>query len=735
MVTAMSRCRATSFYVAPGVMLYFAECTIAIVAADGSLTEVTHRSDVARFERDHPDWDGLVVVGPRGGMYALCAQLAADATQVQMWRVDSRVVEGRRPKDAATFALHRCVMKDVNAAGGVASLVQALAPTAPRSLRKALGLSVGQGAFHSAHVVSSAWRSGLLADPNVAVRLLESSRMPLRVIPDGRLEALFATLTAGGRAVDVEALLSELVSPALLDAGAQRILAKNPATPPALLQYLLLHSNEPDIAWKAATNPSTPSEALVAALSSGDHRVRERAMENPNMPQHILSAALVGDDVDMAIAAAYNKSCPPEALVEAFSSSLLRSAIAANPNLPVSCILEALADEDVNVAFRAAMNPSAPPEALTAALSHDQERVRVAAATNAATSAADLVGALRDPSPEVRLAAASHSAPPDALAAALFDQDRRVRRAAARNSHTAPDALAAALRGDDHDLQLEAARNPSTPRQALAEAFVSGDQRVRAAVVGNPSIPSELVDAAMSDPDRTLRYEAVLNPIASPAALSAVMTDPLRVPLRAGAAGNPSAPWDVVVGCGHDDVIQSRAVLEDRPMPLDTACDLSYDRLVKSGAEPTDSPTVISSVTDIGAEALPFRFPEDTLRVRHTLHSSTVSVNGEALQPRVLSSGRQLRENATFMGNCTKTYADRIRDDSTLVVAFDTVGPDGGRRTVYNVSLERDLGGRWSVISEVNSRFNDGIDSATRSQIEDQLNDLLEAAIRSSRRP
>ena len=55
----MSRCRATSFYAAPGQLRYFADHTVAARhPRTGAFVAFTHRRDIEQFTAAHPDWDG-----------------------------------------------------------------------------------------------------------------------------------------------------------------------------------------------------------------------------------------------------------------------------------------------------------------------------------------------------------------------------------------------------------------------------------------------------------------------------------------------------------------------------------------------------------------------------------------------------------------------------------------------------------------------------------------------------
>ena len=168
----MSSCRATSFYLAPGVMRYFRNHTLAAVLPDGTWIEITHRRDLARIRREHPAWDGTVLCGDPGGTNTLRTQLLDAPQGVERWVIDERVAEGRRP-DGAQHPLHRLHNADVHAIGGVTQAVQSILPGANRTLQRAGERLLEQHSSRAAHRLSLASAlQGIVPDAVIA-RALE----------------------------------------------------------------------------------------------------------------------------------------------------------------------------------------------------------------------------------------------------------------------------------------------------------------------------------------------------------------------------------------------------------------------------------------------------------------------------------------------------------------------------------------------------------------------------------
>ena len=171
----MSSCRATSFYLAPGVQRYFRDHTIVAVLKDGSWIEIKHRGDVARISKEHPSWDGSVLCGTKGGVTKLRAELLDDPAKVQRWNIDERIVEGRRP-EGPQFVLHRMSWNGVEAVGGPRQVIDAVLPGANKTLRKAATSLIEEHGEAAALRLSLACAlRGIISDDELALLLLEPS--------------------------------------------------------------------------------------------------------------------------------------------------------------------------------------------------------------------------------------------------------------------------------------------------------------------------------------------------------------------------------------------------------------------------------------------------------------------------------------------------------------------------------------------------------------------------------
>lgn len=129
-VSCMSKCRATSFYLAPGKLLYFEDHVVAARIDPASaagfdewfLVPITHRRDVARIRALYPGWNGVIAHVPvktlkgrafsvdidrkaAGWEHKALAAAALEAPQLVNLDVTSeRTIEGRRPYKAGDDA-------------------------------------------------------------------------------------------------------------------------------------------------------------------------------------------------------------------------------------------------------------------------------------------------------------------------------------------------------------------------------------------------------------------------------------------------------------------------------------------------------------------------------------------------------------------------------------------------------------------------------------------------------
>jgi|LakMenEpi03Aug12_release.lakeMendotaPanAssembly.Ray.scaffolds.fasta_scaffold44021_3 hypothetical protein len=120
----MSRCRADSFYVAPGEYRSFDDWAVFTKVGD-EWKQVTHRKDVEKLSQD-TSWAGLcyVVYRPshtREAVIDIAALVKDEPERVQLWKLDARLINGKR--SGVEHHLHAIARHGTARAGGVREAV------------------------------------------------------------------------------------------------------------------------------------------------------------------------------------------------------------------------------------------------------------------------------------------------------------------------------------------------------------------------------------------------------------------------------------------------------------------------------------------------------------------------------------------------------------------------------------------------------------------------------------
>ena len=200
-VSQVSKCRSTSFYLAPGCVVYFRDAILVAVMPDGEWVEIKHRRDVSKIKQSNGDWDGSVLYAKNvQGLGRLRDLLIENPARVERWYTDERVIEGRRPR-GEQFALHRLCWLGMHRSGGSRQIVEESLPGLSRPLR-ASGIS-----FLERHRENGALRlslvsslRGYLTDDEMAALLTQETVYELQLwapVDIERYRVNFARATEG----------------------------------------------------------------------------------------------------------------------------------------------------------------------------------------------------------------------------------------------------------------------------------------------------------------------------------------------------------------------------------------------------------------------------------------------------------------------------------------------------------------------------------------------------------
>jgi hypothetical protein len=354
----------------------------------------------------------------------------------------------------------------------------------------------------------------------------------------------------------------------------RREAARNPATPPWVLDLLMQAGADADLRGRRRPDPTMASEDLRRLVECGPWAQRLVA-DHPNTPTEVLS------------------------VLAAQPSTRLRAAVAGHLNAAGSTLADLCADGDAEVRRRAAANPGRPDAVyrLLRRAGSDAALGKLEPERDDEVERDQLLELASLGPWGLFLAARRPGCPDQVLASVAADPDWKVRSALLDN-HTTPDdllervtelpppfddlrplanrhartsELLAVTRHQRPEVRLACARHPNAPAEALAELAADRSADVRRLAAQPPNLDRDdherLVRAGSSkdlsmlaDPDPELdpaalerlargghwaRQLAVRHPGTAPDTLSRLLCDS-DGKLREWAAAHPSAPRDVI---------------------------------------------------------------------------------------------------------------------------------------------------------------------------------------------
>jgi hypothetical protein len=337
-VDGMSSCRATSFYLAPGVMRYFSKYTLVAVLPDGTMLEITHRRDVARLRRDHPEWDGSTLCAAVSGHEELHDLLIHDPTRVERWQIDERIIEGRRERGGAYELMRLFETGDISSIGGLRQMCDELFPGANKTLRTAIETRLEDGANSAMRLSFAAAMRGIITDDEIAAALREPSLSD--VIRWGwespqEIRTLFLTATKGLNQERRAMLAKNLVSVAGREAHETQGRAYNTAAASGALSLALQKriAEEGSEEARSSLCENCSEELQHVLLADESSSVRAILAEHPNLIPAVREALL--NDPDERVSAAVIRSSRDSAELERYAFSenpIWRYAALSNPH-------------------------------------------------------------------------------------------------------------------------------------------------------------------------------------------------------------------------------------------------------------------------------------------------------------------------------------------------------------------------------------------------------------------
>ncbi|MBD2166961.1 hypothetical protein H6G04_21455 [Calothrix membranacea FACHB-236] len=349
-------------------------------------------------------------------------------------------------------------------------------------------------------------------------------------------------------------------------------LAKNPKTPPHLLEKLAQSSN-PIIRRYVAINLSTPVEILIRLTEDEEQQVRDYALQNPHVPileahrqiqlgiyqlflaetkaeetknAHKLMARRTGSPYALAqvvekgdrnskLTAARSNKTPIQVLQQLAKDAdeAVRQAVSQNANLPLHNLLELARDPSMNVRSNLAYKPShsktpTPIQLLEILAQDESERIRARIAEHPDTPVEILVRLANDSSREVKTKLIANPNTPTTILNRLGLEENLVNQ-----------------------------RNPNTPGIVLAQAVKSMSSKNLADFIKHPvkgsQMPAETLAQLATHTDSSVRYRVASHPNTPATVLRQLARDSYVATVRAVASNLNTSPETLEVLASHPD--------------------------------------------------------------------------------------------------------------------------------------------------------------------------------------
>lgn len=272
-------------------------------------------------------------------------------------------------------------------------------------------------------------------------------------------------------------------------------IAKNPATPPELLDEL---SRDADYGTQknVASNPNTPVATLIylAKGTKGSEPILYRIIRNPSTPDSLIKDLIdgkLGFDLNFNLVKDLLKSerAPIDFLIDKSKSRTFayREEVAGNPRTPPEILLNLANDVVPHVQRKLVTNPNTPPEALKILSNIDAEEIKKAVAVHPNT-------------------------PPEVISSLADENNYKISYEIATNPNTSSEILVKLLQHSDVAITDAILGNPSTPVEILKK-YAQKDKLWWDRILAlNPSTPLDILLKIKQKDDYTANFRLSKNP-------------------------------------------------------------------------------------------------------------------------------------------------------------------------------------------------------------------------------
>ena len=300
-------------------------------------------------------------------------------------------------------------------------------------------------------------------------------------------------------------------------------MARHPATPPRILQHLVLDKRRlwsstkarPVVQHAIASNPHTPLATIYQLVSAAKTCLRSRAATHPALED--LDHEIIALDAETSVRASL--ATLPRLAPHLFAqlatdpAPTVRASLARNLRVPLDILHELSRDAEPMVRAAAAGNPRLPVEIQATLLNDHAGSVRASLSGNARVHTDHALVLAQDPSPRVRAYLAANPRTPVALLSILLEaQEPEIWRGLARHPKTPPDMLTQLAQRDDQRTRIAVAAHTRTPVEILAELAQKNTHAIWCALASNPQTPLHVLEPALRTYSLDLLHRLINHP-------------------------------------------------------------------------------------------------------------------------------------------------------------------------------------------------------------------------------
>lgn len=354
----------------------------------------------------------------------------------------------------------------------------------------------------------------------------------------------------------------------------KRAMAKNPRTPPKILEKLAFNEDR-RIRENVARNKNT-SASILDKLTENGHTGKhyyglsyDLVVQNRNTSTNTLKKLAVFPQFKRFVAKHENTSTEILEQLSKHKSSQVRQAVSRNKNTSIKT-LKRLATARDGMVCMAVMENKNTPRYLSESISrqfatHEDIKIRQIIAKNENTPIEVLERLKTDDNFKVRARVAQNKKSSVLILKLLAnDKDNRVRAEVVNNKNTPNDLLEQLISDRDCWVRNSFIYNNNIPSIILEEFISSPDYNTRQLIAKNPNLPLNILEQLVLDSYSSVRKTLAKNPNLPLSILEQLAIDSNPM-VRVSLAENPNLPVKIIEQLATNSFIYVRKTLAKQP--------------------------------------------------------------------------------------------------------------------------------------------------------------------------